>query len=141
MKGVGEGMGSFPPPRPNIGFQIGEPLRKANAIDKKPIAIHPDASFLVNESTVKDTSNVSTSLKFFLNPLLLPSPITVSNHDVLHVFTNSVLVFPLHLQVDSPIIKTPKGKHVKESSNSMGQLRKVKILNENLKVQSNQYNT
>ncbi|EOA39475.1 hypothetical protein CARUB_v10008072mg [Capsella rubella] len=93
LKGVGEGMGSFPPPRPNIGFQIGEPLRKANAIDKKPIAIQPDASFLVNESTVKDTRHV-----------------------------------------DSPIIKTPKGKQVKENSNSLGQLRKVKILNENLKV-------
>ncbi|XP_010499826.1 PREDICTED: transcription initiation factor TFIID subunit 1-like isoform X3 [Camelina sativa] len=93
MKGVGEGMGSFPPPRPNIGFQISEPLRKPNAIEKKPIAIQPDASFFVNENTVKDIRNV-----------------------------------------DSPIIKTPKSKQVKENINSLGQLRKVKILNENLKV-------
>ncbi|KAG7577811.1 Bromodomain [Arabidopsis thaliana x Arabidopsis arenosa] len=48
MKVVGEGMGSFPPPRPNV-----EPV-----IDKKSIATQPDASFLiVNESTVKDTTN------------------------------------------------------------------------------------
>jgi len=64
----------------------------------------------------------------------LLSLIIVSNHDVLHVLTNSYL----HWQVDS-IIKTPKGKQVKENSNSLGQLKKVKILNENLKVQSNQY--
>lgn len=62
------------------------------------------------------------------------SLIIASNHDVLHVLTNSYL----HLQVDT-IIKTPKGKQVKESSNTLGQLKKVKILNENLKVQSNQY--
>ncbi|CAE5959072.1 unnamed protein product [Arabidopsis arenosa] len=92
MKGVGEGMASFPPPRPNIAFQTGEPVRKANAMDKKPIAIQPDASFLVNESNIKDNRNVDT------------------------------------------IIKTPKGKQVKESSNTLGQLKKVKILNENLKV-------
>ncbi|CAH8254309.1 unnamed protein product [Arabidopsis lyrata] len=91
MKGVGEGMASFPP-RPNIAFQTGEPVRKANAMDKKPIAIQPDASFLINESTIKDNRNVDT------------------------------------------IIKTPKGKQVKESSNTLGQLKKVKILNENLKV-------
>lgn len=61
MKVVGEGMGSFPPPmgsfpppRPNV-----EPV-----IDKKSIATQPDASFLiVNESTVKDTTNVSISLE------------------------------------------------------------------------------
>lgn len=64
MKGVGEGMASFPP-RPNIAFQTGEPVRKANAMDKKPIAIQPDASFLINESIIKDNRNVSTSLKFF----------------------------------------------------------------------------
>ncbi|KAL1212995.1 Transcription initiation factor TFIID subunit 1 [Cardamine amara subsp. amara] len=93
MKGVGEGMGSFPPPRPNIGFQSAEPVRKTSVNDKKPYAVQPDASFLVNESTVIDTRNV-----------------------------------------DSPIIKTHKGKQVKESSNSLGQLRKLKILNENLKV-------
>jgi len=92
MKGVGEGMGSYPPPRPNIALQSGEPVRKANAMDKKPIAIQPDASFLVNESTIKDNRNVDS------------------------------------------IIKTPKGKQVKENSNSLGQLKKVKILNENLKV-------
>lgn len=55
-------MGSFPPPRPSIGFQIAEPVRKATFIDENPIATQPDASFLVNESTVKDTRNVSTSL-------------------------------------------------------------------------------
>ncbi|CAN8290270.1 unnamed protein product [Cochlearia groenlandica] len=92
IKAVGEGMGSFPPPRPNIGFQNVEPVRKS-VIDKKPIATQPDASFLVNESNIRDTINV-----------------------------------------DSPIIKTPKGKQVKESIGSLGQLRKVKILNENLKV-------
>lgn len=62
IKAVGEGMGSFPPPRPSIGFQIAEPVRKATFNDKSPIATQPDASFLVNESTVKDTRNVSTSL-------------------------------------------------------------------------------
>ncbi|XP_024009212.1 transcription initiation factor TFIID subunit 1 [Eutrema salsugineum] len=93
LKGVGEGMGSFPPPRPNVVFQNNEPVRKTTVNDKKPIAIQPDASFLVNESTVKDTRNV-----------------------------------------DSPIVKTPKGKQVKESSNSLSQLRKVKIVTENLKV-------
>ncbi|VVA94016.1 unnamed protein product [Arabis nemorensis] len=52
MKSVGEGMGSFPPPQPNV-----EPV-----ILKKSIAILKnlgDASFSVNESTVKDTTNVS----------------------------------------------------------------------------------
>ncbi|WZZ08615.1 hypothetical protein YC2023_094536 [Brassica napus] len=93
IKAVGEGMGSFPPPRPSIGFQIAEPVRKATFIDKNPIATQPDASFLVNESTVKDTRNV-----------------------------------------DSPILKTPKGKQVKDNGNSLGPLKKVKILNENLKV-------
>ncbi|KAJ4867252.1 Transcription initiation factor TFIID subunit 1 [Raphanus sativus] len=95
FKAVGEGMGSFPPPRPSIGFQIAEPVRKATFIDKSPIATQPDASFLVNESTIKDTRN---------------------------------------WQVDSPIIKTPKGKQAKEIGNSLGPLKKVKILNENLKV-------
>uniref|UniRef100_A0A1J3GLH2 Transcription initiation factor TFIID subunit 1 n=1 Tax=Noccaea caerulescens TaxID=107243 RepID=A0A1J3GLH2_NOCCA len=92
-KAVGEGMGSFPPPRPNIGFQIVEPVRKATVTEKKPIATQPDASFLVNESTVKDTRNV-----------------------------------------DIPIIKTPKGKQVKESGSSLGPLTKLKIVNDNLKV-------
>ncbi|CDY44660.1 BnaA08g06800D [Brassica napus] len=95
IKAVGEGMGSFPPPRPSIGFQIAEPVRKATFIDENPIATQPDASFLVNESTVKDTRN---------------------------------------WQVDSPILKTPKGKQVKDNGNSLGPLKKVKILNENLKV-------
>ncbi|KAG7631784.1 Bromodomain [Arabidopsis suecica] len=49
LKNVGEGIGSFPPPRSNF-----EPF-----IDKKYIATEPDASFLiVNESTVKHTKNV-----------------------------------------------------------------------------------
>ncbi|ANM65625.1 histone acetyltransferase of the TAFII250 family 2 [Arabidopsis thaliana] len=49
LKDVGEGIGSFPPPRSNF-----EPF-----IDKKYIATEPDASFLiVNESTVKHTKNV-----------------------------------------------------------------------------------
>ncbi|KAJ0235844.1 Transcription initiation factor TFIID subunit 1 [Hirschfeldia incana] len=95
IKAVGEGMGSFPPPRPNIGFQIAEPVRKATFIDKSPIATQPETSFLANESTVKDTRN---------------------------------------WQVDSPIIKTPKGKLAKEIGSSLGPLKKVKILNENLKV-------
>jgi transcription initiation factor TFIID subunit 1 len=54
LKDVGEGIGSFPPPRSNF-----EPF-----IDKKYIATEPDASFLiVNESTVKHTKNVSISLE------------------------------------------------------------------------------
>lgn len=80
-------MASFPPPRPSIGFQIAEPVRKAT-FNKSPIANQPDASFLVNESTVKDTRNVSTSLSlaFFSDKC--------ENHEGLHVLTNMYFVFP-----------------------------------------------
>ncbi|XP_019101864.1 PREDICTED: transcription initiation factor TFIID subunit 1b-like [Camelina sativa] len=78
MKAVGEGMRIFPPPRPTV-----EPV-----IDKKSLATQPDASFLVvNESAVKDTTNV-----------------------------------------DKAILKTPRGKQVKEISNPIGKLKNLKIL-------------